>query len=105
MDNVHPLIKMMCRSREVEKFLRFSHKEERDVRNLPVFAITALGKTQCVLRVIGGNVPLERGRGFILAAFCLNGDDLRSILQNKINLTVLVGIVVRLDFKLTAQLL
>lgn len=76
---------------DLEKFLRFSRKIEGDVRNLPIFAIAALGETQCIFRVMVGDVPLERGCGFITAAFCLNGNDLRSVLQNKINFAVLVA--------------
>lgn len=90
---------------DLEKFLRFSRKIEGFVRNLPIFAIAALGETQCIFRVMVGDVPLERGCGFITAAFCLNGNDLRSVLQNKINFAVLVGIIVRFDFKLPVQLL
>ena len=52
-----------------------------------------------------GNVPLEGRCRFVLAAFCFNGNDLCAVLQNKINFIILVGKVMRLNFKLTAKLL
>ena len=55
--------------------------------------------------MMGSKVSLERRRGFILTTFYFNRDDLCSILQDKINLTVLVRIVARLNLKLPAKLL
>ena len=56
-------------------------------------------------RVMLGNVPLERGRRFVLAALGLDGDDLCPVLQDKIDLGGPVGVVARLDGKLPAELL
>ena len=51
------------------------------------------------------NIFLEGRCGFVFAAFCLNGNDFRAILQNKIDLIVLVCKIAWLNLKLTAKLL
>lgn len=51
------------------------------------------------------DISLERRGGFIFAALDLNRDNLRSVLQYKINLAVLVRVISRLNLKLTAELL
>ena len=55
--------------------------------------------------MVVSDIPLERRGGFVLAAFCFNGYNLRPILQNKINLATLVRVVPRLNLKLPSKLL
>ena len=82
-----------------------SGKVKGKVCDIPILSVTALEKPQRVFRLMLGNVPLERRCGFVLAALRFNGMISVAVLQNKINLVILVGKVMRLNLKLPAKLL
>ena len=52
-----------------------------------------------------GDIPLEGGGGLVLAALGLHRNDLRPVLQHKVDLVVLVGEVPGFHLKLAPELL
>lgn len=65
----------------------FSGEIKRDIGDGAVLAVPALGKADGVFRVVAGDIPLKGRRGFVLAALCLDGDDLCAVLQHEVDLT------------------
>ena len=83
----------------------FSRQIQRKIGDIPVLPIAALGEAKGVFRLVFGNIPLEGGGRFILAALGLNGDDLCPVLHHKIDLTIFVGVVAGFYLKLPPELL
>lgn len=83
----------------------FSGEIKRDVRNLAFLAIPPLGKAKCVFRMTICNVTLKGRRRLVFADLCLNRDDFRTVLQQKVDLSCFVRVIARLHLKLPAKLL
>ena len=58
-----------------------------------------------MIRLMLCDVPLKRRRRLVFAAFGFDGDDLPAALKHKVDLAVLIGVIARFDFKLSAKLL
>ena len=89
----------------LEQIFCFTGKIQRNVGNRAVFAIPALGKAYGVFGVTVGDIPLKGRRGLVLAALCLDGDDLCAVLQHEVDFAGFVRVIARLHVKLTAKLL
>lgn len=63
-----------------EQLFCFAGKIQRNIGDRAVRSIPALGKAKCVFRMAVCNVTLKGRRGLIFAAFCLHGDDFRTVL-------------------------
>lgn len=97
---------MSCEERlALKQILCFSCQVQRQISDRPIFPVPPLGETQGVLRPTLGDVSLEGGGGLVLAALSLHWDDLRPVLQHKVDLAVLVGEVPGLHLKLAPELL
>ena len=88
-----------------QHFPHFPYKIQRHICNISILPITAFGKADRIFGLMVGNISFERRGGFVFPALHFNGNDLRAVLQYKINFTVFVGIVTGLDLKLSPKLL
>ena len=58
-----------------------------------------------MFRLIVLDILLKRRSRFVFSPLCLNRNDLGSVLQNKVDLAILVGVVSGFNIKLSAKLL
>ena len=71
----------------------------------PSLRYPRLEKAYGVFGVTVGDIPLKGRRGLVLAALCLDGDDLCAVLQHEVDFAGFVRVIARLHVKLTAKLL
>ena len=88
-----------------KKFFCLPDQVQWEIGNGSILPVTPLGVAQGVLRLTVGDILFKGRSGFILAALCFHGDDFRTVLQQKVDLSCFVRVIARLHLKLPAKLL
>lgn len=89
----------------LKQILRLSRQIQRKIGDIPILSVSSFGEAQSIGWLVLGDIPLEGGGGFVFTAFDFDRNNICSVLQHKINLSVFVGIISRFYIKLPPKLL